>query len=446
MNGVDEFQYPFSGIQAIVDTEDISLTGTVNVTSFWPGPAGTTTTYVGDGVVVEVDFAAPGRLCAVHLPLDSLSISDGPLDDLISPAGRQSLIDTINNPVGPTLRKVDLGPSQRERAASSLRFGEGASAAGQVLAASNVGDDVNEHPIVRAIARFETYAASTPSGIGTGIISADRLDSSIGFALVALQADLEGEQILSRLSPTLYKQLVSIVAGSGRAVQSHPRHGAAIRDHVLALGEIISRNQDSDFQRDSGSATIEELHPVIAADHASKTEALRYDSSQIDTSDNSLKSPTDSMSAWFSSPGRLEVSYTKSPDGKWVKVFDHNLSLLATVPIIKHGKKAGGWLAQAVVPSTLSVTDIHVAVTSTDDTRSGDPFERISEAVDAGRDATQLAVAGQGANASRQWRICAALWNELGDKTRSNLAMAYANNDLSVGRKKQLHDSVRSLI
>ena len=59
MNGVDEFQYPFSGIQAIVDTEDISLTGTVNVTSFRPGPAGTTTTYVGDGVVVEVDFAAP---------------------------------------------------------------------------------------------------------------------------------------------------------------------------------------------------------------------------------------------------------------------------------------------------------------------------------------------------------------------------------------------------
>ena len=122
------------------------------------------------------------------------------------------------------------------------------------------------------------------------------------------------------------------------------------------------------------------------------------------------------------------------------------MSLLATVPIIKHGKKAGGWLAQAVVPSTLSVTDVHVAVTSTDDTRSGDPFERVSEAVDAGRDATQLAVAGQGANASRQWRICAALWNELGDKTRSNLAMAYANNDLSVGREKQLHDSVRSLI
>ena len=58
MNGVDEFQYPFSGIQAIVDTEDISLTGTVNVTSFRPGPAGTTTTNVGDGVVVEVDFAA----------------------------------------------------------------------------------------------------------------------------------------------------------------------------------------------------------------------------------------------------------------------------------------------------------------------------------------------------------------------------------------------------
>jgi len=34
----------------------------------------------------------------------------------------------------------------------------------------------------------------------------------------------------------------------------------------------------------------------------------------------------------------------------------------------------------------------------------------------------------------------------LGDKTRSNLAMAYATGDLAIARLAQLHDTVRSLI
>jgi len=463
MNGTDGIHYPFGGLQAVVNMDEVTTTDAVSIISFRPGPAGTSSAEVGDGVIVDVDFAAPGRLCTIRLSREALYIANGPLDDLIGPAGRQSVIETINARTGPRLRKLDLGPSQRQQL-GSLLFGEGAAAAGRIIAAADVSDDFDEHPVVRAIARLATYNAISPNAMGNKIISDDRLDSGIGFAFVAIRDDLKGDGVLSRLNQRQYQQLVDIVARGERPVQRNPRYGNAIREQIDLLGSIIDRNSRDRAQSQQRNQQPEPEQIAAMRFPDTGTDLFTSDGTRgNDQPDRAVtrgggRSPVDipgpasaatpeSGSAQLTSPGRLEVAYRQRPDGEWIKIFDHNLSLIATVPIINHGRKAGGWIAQAVIPTSLTIADdLHIVVTSKNDTGSDDPFERIIDAVETGKDAAQLATEGRVSDAAAQWRVCAALWNELGDKTRSNLAMAYATGDLEIARLAQLHDTVRSLI
>ena len=456
MNGLNYSKYPFSGSQVVVSISEIELTGALSLVSFQPGPAGISTADIGDGISVDVDFAEPGRLCSLDLPLDGLSVEGGQLDGLISAEGRLLIRDLIANSAGNDLRRTSLGPDWSRRS-RSINFGEGATAAGRILTAIDVGDDFDEHPLVRAIARFEVFEAVR---MDDSFVSADRLDGSIGYAVAAIENDLQGEQVLTRLDPDQYRQLVGIVSAGGRV---HPRFGVRISKHIVGLlGDNFRDNGRGIFERSrDGSGTdqvrVEALSDATAdlADIGSSpgSNQLGQLTDQTEnsapfgeaTSPGSTRS-TASMTAWLSSSGRLEVFFTEKPNDDWIKVFDPNLSLIAAVPIIKRGSRSGGWHAQAVIPKELSAEDVNIAVTSDPGTRSGDQFERIIDAVVVGQSATRLAAAGRTAEASAQWKICAALWNELGDATRSNMAVAYAGGERQVTQLAQLHDAVRALI
>lgn len=456
MNGLNYSKYPFSGSQVVVSMSEIELTGALSLVSFQPGPAGISTADIGDGISVDVDFAEPGRLCSLDLPLDGLSVEGGQLDGLISAEGRLLIRDLIANSAGNDLRRTSLGPDWSRRS-RSINFGEGATAAGRILTAIDVGDDFDEHPLVRAIARFEVFEAVR---MDDSFVSADRLDGSIGYAVAAIENDLQGEQVLTRLDPDQYRQLVGIVSAGGRV---HPRFGVRISKHIVGLlGDNFRDNGRGIFERSrDGSGTdqvrVEALSDATAdlADIGSSpgSNQLGQLTDQTEnsapfgeaTSPGSTRS-TASMTAWLSSSGRLEVFFTEKPNDDWIKVFDPNLSLIAAVPIIKRGSRSGGWHAQAVIPKELSAEDVNIAVTSDPGTRSGDQFERIIDAVVVGQSATRLAAAGRTAEASAQWKICAALWNELGDATRSNMAVAYAGGERQVTQLAQLHDAVRALI
>lgn len=456
MNGLNYSKYPFSGSQVVVSMSEIELTGALSLVSFQPGPAGISTADIGDGISVDVDFAEPGRLCSLDLPLNGLSVEGGQLDGLISAEGRLLIRDLIANSAGNDLRRTSLGPDWSRRS-RSINFGEGATAAGRILTAIDVGDDFDEHPLVRAIARFEVFEAVR---MDDSFVSADRLDGSIGYAVAAIENDLQGEQVLTRLDPDQYRQLVGIVSAGGRV---HPRFGVRISKHIVGLlGDNFRDNGRGIFERSrDGSGTdqvrVEALSDATAdlADIGSSpgSNQLGQLTDQTEnsapfgeaTSPGSTRS-TASMTAWLSSSGRLEVFFTEKPNDDWIKVFDPNLSLIAAVPIIKRGSRSGGWHAQAVIPKELSAEDVNIAVTSDPGTRSGDQFERIIDAVVVGQSATRLAAAGRTAEASAQWKICAALWNELGDATRSNMAVAYAGGERQVTQLAQLHDAVRALI
>ena len=107
MNGLRYFDYPFSGLQVVVSMSEIELTGALSLVSFQPGPAGISTADIGDGISVDVDFAEPGRLCSLDLPLNGLSVEGGQLDGLISAEGRLSIRDLIADPAGNDLRRTN---------------------------------------------------------------------------------------------------------------------------------------------------------------------------------------------------------------------------------------------------------------------------------------------------------------------------------------------------
>ena len=451
MNGLYYEPFPFSAVQVVVSMSEIELTGTVSLVSFRPGPAGMSTADIGDGIAVNVDFAEPGRLCNLDLPLDGLSVDGGPLDALIGPEGRRSIRDVIADPTGPDLRKASLG-SDRRRSPSMDLFDERAAAAGRILTAIDVGDDFDEHPLVRAIARFEVFQAVRTNG---RLVSADRLNSSIGYAVAAIENDLQGERILTRLSPDQYQQLVDIVRGE---VQAHPRYGARISKHIVGLlGDHFVHNGRGIFQqpletRPPDPSSIDALtnrpdvSPSPGSIQPSQVASQIEDGSPVgEASSPGLTQSASSWTASLSSPGRLEVSFTEKPNGGWIKVFDPNLSLIAAAPIINSGARFGGWNAQAVIPEELSADGINIEVTSDPGTRTDNQFERIMDAVDAGQRATQLHTFGQAADAAAEWKVCAGLWKDLGDATRSNMAMAYSRGNRQVTQLAQLHDAVRAL-
>ena len=454
MNGLDYGPFPFSAVQVVVSMSEIELTGAVSLVSFQPGPAGMSTADIGDGIAVNVDFAEPGRLCTVDLPLDRLSVDGGPLDALIGPEALRSIRDIIASPAGHDLRRISLGPDRRRY--TSINFDESATAAGRILTAIDVGDDFDEHPLVRAIARLEVFQAIRTSD---GFVSADRLDGSIGYAVAAIENDLQVERILTRLNPDQYQQLVDIVRGG---VEAHPRYGARISKQVVGLlGDNFTDNGRGIFQQPQGTRRTDPAPIDALTDAPTNRPDVSYspgsnqpsqvanqieDGSPVgEASSPGLTQSTGSWTASLSGPGRLEVSFTEKPNDGWIKVFDPNFSLIAAVPIINRGARSGGWNAQAVIPEELSADSVNIAVTSAPGTRPGDQFERIMDAVDAGQRATQLQTAGRTAEASAEWGTCAALWNDLGDTTRSELALAYARDDRQVTQLAQLHDAVRAL-
>jgi len=462
MNGVGYFEYPFSGTQLVVSMKEIELTDDLNLVSFQPGPAGMSSADIGDGIFVDVDFAEPGRLCAIRLPVDQLRGQHGQLKELIGPEGRDDVGDTIADPPsGADLQIIHLGRSQRVRQRGTLDYfdrSDSASAAGQILTAVHVGDDLHEEPLVRAIARFEVFAAIRRNQ--NSIISPSQLDSSIGYALAAIEDDLQGRQILTRLNPNQYQQLVDIVRGG---VEVHEQYGARISKQIVGLlGDNFTDNGRGIFQQPQGTYR----NDPDQVDAVSDTTTNRRDNAASPGSNQPSQPPdqtddsppfgevtgpssaqsTGSMTAWLSSPGRLEVSFAEKPNDSWIKVFDPNLSLIAAVPIINRGSRSGGWHAQAVIPEQHSADNVNIVVTSNLGTRPGDQFDRIIDAVEAGRSATRLEAAGRTAEASAQWKICAVIWNGLGDTTRSNMALAYARSERQVTQLPQLHDAVRTLI
>lgn len=459
MNGDTHIAYPFSGTQVVIDMEDLTLLDTVSLISFTAGPAGFVTSEIGDGISVLTDFADPGRLCRIDAPPSELNRSGGLVDELIGPEGRRALIETINSPNGPSLRRVELGPSRRGGAARSGIFGEGTDAAGRILAALDVSDDIYEHPLVRAVARIEVYSATRSRYAGAGrIISDQRLDDSLGYAFAVLEDDLNNERVLTRLSQRQYRNLVEMIDGESPSVRGHALYGSGIWSQIQLLGEHLhSNNEAATVQpRDISSKTPLLSEPVLpaAADDDGHPGATprdgrgRRDQSPT-TNVSSLRKRATPTAGWtprLTGQGRLEVAFPKKPDGGWVKIFDANLAPIAVVPVKNHGRKAGGWLAKSVIPHELGLDDLRIAVIDGNDSLPSDPFERIAAAVEAGQDATRLEMAGRSNDASAQWRVCQEQWENLGDKTRANMAAAYADGQLTVTRLPQLHDTVRSLI
>ena len=72
--------------------------------------------------------------------------------------------------------------------------------------------------------------------------------------------------------------------------------------------------------------------------------------------------------------------------------------------------------------------------------------EIIEDAVEAGQLASRLSAHDAHEEAERQWQLCAELWEEAGDTTRSNFARAYGNGGERVHRSAFLHDAVRDLV
>lgn len=449
---MEMIEHPFQGMQVTVDPSSVRETGMLDVVGFVPGPAGMVSTGFGGDVTVSVDYADPGRMSSVEIPLGAAGPDLELMVALFGPQGWQVLRSSIDARLDHPI-VTPLGKPRSLRDVSSGRTGDRpALDFGTAVAGLSVTDDADEHPLVRATAALESLRAVwESSGLGESLIGdasgRRRVDRWMTDAVEALRDDLYGDQRLVELDPGTYRYLQRCAMVLVDRYAKGPRW---TRDLVRVLPERLIDLDSRRRQRAARSTAADE--PLQMARMMVSMAASQYLLSDPAVIQALEELPSDGSSAppgsprlELASPGRLRVVFAEEPSGSWLRVLDRSsLGLLAVVPI---QRERSAWLAEAIVPADAGLDDLQIVVADAPvPTEGGSSISRTLGAIDAGRRATMLDTRDDRRAAAAQWRACAVLWRDLGDETRANLADAYATGRERVRRRSQVHDDVRRLV
>ncbi|MGA1074130.1 MAG: hypothetical protein ACO307_03220 [Ilumatobacteraceae bacterium] len=452
---------PYQGEQVTVVPLDVAETGVIDLIGTTPGPAGMASVDLGD-VVVSVDFAVPRRLVGIESTRTG-SPADDPI--LVSLLGDETALglETVlrDDPNRSATRRIGGDPTTgRRRDLSFDPRGRAAADFGLVVVGLAVADDDVEHPLVRAVAAVESIGALLERMGGTGPIDPRLLDSRLRRATEQLARDAEGDAVLRELDPDDYRAFhsgVEVIARFVRAGGAGDELGSDWLDGLLRA--VPPRWFDLDDERrrrrpdpppavptrrlasSGGGRAVMSPRPRAASPFGGGR-PIPPPPLRLETV--AAPPPIEPPLITMTSPGRLRVVYTSSPEGTWLRILDRSsLGVLAVVPVRDQPRR---WVAEAVVPPDLHVEDLVVVVTDhpvTDAAASS--IDRVLEAIEAGRRATMLTARRGLKSGGRAWSECAEAWAATGDETRANVARAYASGNDALERPWQVHDTVRNL-
>lgn len=414
-----------------IDAE-LSVTGNgkleVAIAAHPPGVAGEVAVELIRGVIVRVDFTEPQVLLGIDidvragvraghdLPLDLARVLESLVGarcaaeiEAVCKSGFEGSVSIRG--VGARLPHIENNPLKNTRA---LALGEIA----HLLDIANDGDELLG---VRIVAAFEPVRRGWR--LDDEFIM-EKLSDSIGETLREIRLvhlsdrsginDLEADfRELSLIDAKIASMAANIIGRDVKALA--PEISSLCRTAIRILKQRMDERVDGDIQKNASFDTNLRFSeragdPVVAEEV----------------------------------PGRLKVTWSAQPDGKFLRLLSsQDQSIAAVAPIIEID---GTWEAKAVIPLDLQPSELLRDETNAPFPIAGQSaWDKVMHAIQLGRQAMRETIRGReyAISAKDSWEGCAAAWAELGDHTRAEQARDYANGRFP-NRQVLLADVVRN--
>lgn len=439
---------PLEHLDVVVDFSSVRDDRQLRLTGFQPGPAGISTGVLADGVRIAVDYADPRRICFVNSDLSLLGSDLSCLGRLLGSDSRHVLLEEVENAIkyGERRRRfrVQLGDERLRQASAPDPLRRDSGEFGTFIHLLSDISDRDEPSLVRAVAAVDAFEQLDSSRQHL-LLARDTGDALIRFMTSAILADVRGPAVLSDLEEQFGEQLVDLLR---RAAQIRLILKTDFHSRLMESSEILRRKMRSTNSPESDLAAPDAMMSIVASPDRSRTftppsrPALRLSASR--------RSQASEPPEWHGVPelmssGRLRIRWVENPGHIWIRVLDRrDLHLIAVAPVRQYASNL--FECEAVIPPDHTVESISCELADEPSRAPRPTIEVIEDAVEAGQLASRLSAHDAHEEAERQWQLCAELWEEAGDTTRSNLARAYGNGGERVQRSAFLHDAVRDLV
>lgn len=448
---------PLEHLDVVVDLRSIRDNQQLHLTGFQPGPAGISSGLLADGVWVAVDYADPRRICFVTSDYRFLTSDLSCLGRLFGGDSRLILSSeierSIHNDDDRALLRVELGDERFRQRSAPTRQRRNNTEFGTFINLLSDISDASEPALVRAVAAvdaFELLASSRQQQL----LARHAVDTLLRFMTSAIMIDVQGSALLAELQGAEGQQLIELLRRAARiGVIQKSEYGERLRSSGRELRRMI-REEDSP---DSDVAVFA-TYPRAAAPRSAppSDDEIRPrrmpPPAQMQSVASSITSDAihPELPAWhgvpeLTSPGRIRLRWAQNPGHLWLQVLDRNdLHLIAVGPVRQRASNL--FECEVVLPPDRAIDSVSCELADEPSRAARPTVEVIEDAVEAGQEASRLSARNSGRDAEAQWRLCAELWSEAGDTTRSNLALAYADGREQVRRSAFLHDAVRHVV
>ena len=439
---------PLQHLDVVVDFSSVRDDRQLRLIGFQPGPAGISTGILADGVRIAVDYADPRRICSVTSDLSLLASDLSCLGRLLGSDSRHVLRDEVENAIeyGERRRRlrVQLGDERLRQASAPDLLRRDSGEFGTFIQLLSDISDRGEPSLVRAIAAVDAFEQLDSSRQHL-LLARDTGDALIRFMTSAILADVRGPAVLSDLEGEFGEQLVELLR---RAAQIRLILKTDYHSRLMESSEILRRMMRNTNSPESDIAAPDAMMSIVASPDRSRTSTPpSRPALQLSASRHSQASepPEWHGAPELRSPGRLRIRWVENPGHIWIRVLDRrDLHLIAVAPIRQYASNL--FECEAVIPPDHTLDEISCELADEPSRAPRPTIEIIEDAVEAGQVASRLSAHDALEEAEHQWQLCAELWEEAGDPTRSNLARAYGSGDERVQRSAFLHDAVRDLI
>jgi len=401
----------------------------VSITAGHPGSAGEVSIHLGHGLTLSVDFAEPQQLVGIHI--------DPPQTGLGRSLYIAQMLEILQTLVGPECA-VEI---------ESLLASRGV---GKVVVRGEGGVVRSRDPYLR-----KNYAA-LQLGLAIHLVEiANDRGELLGVRLVAAFESLRQiEQVGNRLIAEIFEQLFVEAVESIRVANETDTWGfddleadmselPTIDEKIAMLSEDLITFRDIKLPAQLVELRERVLGILRDRRNVSRGEAAQSMESAILSDEESVENPPSLVET---SPGRLELTWTRRPKGSSLRVLDRNDQVvLAVAPIRQSDSK---WIAEAVYPMDLTVSGIFVGATDQPfPMAEGRALDRVLAAIRLGQEATARSIHRRGSRdeSKSAWAACGRAWEELGDHQRAQQAFRYAEGQ-PFNRKRFFVDDVRDAL
>lgn len=439
---------PLEHLDVVVDLSSIRIDRQLRLTGFQPGPAGISMGVLADGVRIAVDYADPRRICFVASDLSLLSSDLSCLGRLLGSDSRHVLRDEVANAIehgdGRRRFRVQLGDQLLRQASAPDPLRRDNGEFGTFIHLLSDISNRDEPSLVRAVAAVDAFEQLDTSRQHL-LLARDTGDALIRFMTSAILADVRGPSVLSYLERQVGEQLVDLLR---RAAQIRLILKTDYDSRLMESSEKLRRMMGNTNSPESDHLVADAMLSSVASPAPLRT-SPRPSASAPPPNDDPFSESTERPD-WhgvpeLTSPGRLRIRWVENPGHIWIRVLDRSdLHLIAVAPVRQCASNL--FECEAVIPPDHTLESISCELTDEPSRAPRPTTEIIEDAVEAGQLASRLSAHDAHEEAERQWQLCAELWEEAGDTTRSNFARAYGNSGERVHRSAFLHDAVRDLV